>query len=150
MLKTTKLDQGVNKKVVITVLLITLILVFSFSQTFKAASWSHYDGKIDAVIFEYNDISGFLTKVGGYMEVYYQDTDKVVHGPIIFNDLSGTYNATANGVHTIRFYLPNGKKYGMNFYQTKVNQVRNDTWLDEENNTFGYDGADNFGIDPNQ
>ncbi|UTW70262.1 hypothetical protein KHA80_06540 [Anaerobacillus sp. HL2] len=47
------------------------------------------------------------------------------------------------------FYRPDGKKFGHSFYQTIVNQVKQDTMLENGDLNFGYDGEDNFVEQPN-
>lgn len=144
----TTFHHGFYKKMIIVSVLLTIFATLLFSQSASAAWWGYHNSERDAAVFGYNRTAEFLNRVGGYMEVHYQDENKVVHGPFRYTELSGTYYATANGFHTIRFFRPDGRKYGYSVYQTIVNQVQEDTWLFNEVPTFGYDGEDNYGVDP--
>ncbi|OIJ22051.1 hypothetical protein BKP45_05075 [Anaerobacillus alkalidiazotrophicus] len=153
MLRNDTVKVSLSGKKVFSVLCIFLVIVMFFSQVARAASWTHYDSDLDAVIFDYTDTVDFLVSNNFYMEVsFVKDNNYTENGVVVrtYNDLSGHYYATANGLYTIKFFRPDDTQYLSN-YQTVVTQIQDETWEggSDGSGSIGYDGNDgDTGNDP--
>lgn len=114
----------ISKKVMKVLLAIIFIIPFLLITEYNVDA-ARFIRENNRVVYDYSDISDYLVRVGGVLEVTYVDPNKNKTEPVKVNaDRNGKYYLDRNGTYTIRQLLPNDRTLGQSFYQTIVTTAR--------------------------
>lgn len=113
--------KSLSKIIAVAIFVIPLLL-FSNNQDVNAARFG-YDYVNQQGIFSYNDVSEYLVRVQGNIEITHVDLEGNKNTRTIEPTRDGIIRFNENGTYTIRLLLPNGRTLGYSFYQTIYTRI---------------------------